>query len=292
MKSVHPNAPPQLGQDDVRSVSVPVPMRTHASEGLASGDVETVGPSSTMRIEERVAYVQLDRPYAANTLTLQLCTELSDYVDVVAANPEVAVLVLSGAGKRFCAGGDLNEIDSAPDRRTYIHDMVTSAHGLARRLHALGKPIIASVHGAAAGAGLSLALLSDIVIAERATKFASAYSTVGLTPDLGQSFWLPRVVGMGRAQHLTLEGSVFSAEEAHRWGLVSRVVDGDPLVEAREVARTLAQGPFQARGDARRLLRMSMAEGFEAHLDAEAASIVAAVARPEAGRLIEDAARR
>jgi 2-(1,2-epoxy-1,2-dihydrophenyl)acetyl-CoA isomerase len=267
-------------------------MRTHAGEGLVPADVEAVARSSTMRIEEGVALVELNRPDAANTLNPQMCAELSELVDVVAADPEVAVLVLSGAGKRFCAGGDLNEINSAPDRTIYIHDMVTLANGLARRLHALDKPVVAAVHGAVAGAGLSLALLADIVIAERATKFVSAYTSVGLTPDLGQSFWLPRVVGMRRALHLTLEGSVIAAEEAHQWGIVSRVVDGDPLPEARAVARTLAKGSPQARGRARRLLRMSMADGFEAHLDAEAASIVAAVATPEAGRLIEDAARR
>jgi 2-(1,2-epoxy-1,2-dihydrophenyl)acetyl-CoA isomerase len=267
-------------------------MQADRNQGFAPEATEATGEAATLRVEQRVAHLMLNRPDAANGFTMQMVEDLYNHVGSVAADPDIAVLVLSGSGRRFCVGGDLPGIDEAPDRSAYIHDVVTVAHGLARRLYALDKPVVAAVHGAVAGAGVSLTLLSDIVVAERATKFATAYTSVGLTPDLGLSFLLPRAVGMGRALNLTIGGPSFSADDAHQWGLVTYVVDDHPLHEAQAIARRLAEGPYQALGSARRLLRKSMADGFDAHLDAEAASIVSAVGRPEASRLINDAVRR
>ena len=245
----------------------------------------------TCRVEGNVAHLTLNRPGSANALTLQMVNLLVEHIESIATDENVAVVLLTGSGKRFSVGGDLREIAHASDRRAYIRELVHVAHRLARRLFALEKPIIAGVHGAAAGGGLSLALLADVLIAEKSTTFHTAYTAVGITPDLGQSWLLPRIIGWGRALDLTLNGSSVSADEAREWGMVSRVVE-DARATARETALRFANGPAKAYGGSRRLLRQSFEDGFSAHLDREADSIVLRVGGEEAGELIAHAAER
>lgn len=237
-----------------------------------------------LHVENGVAHLTLNSPHSANALTVPMCESLITHVESIATNPDVSVVLLSGAGERFCAGGDLNFIAGAPNRSVYIGEMVEVAHRLALQLYELDKPVIAAVQGAAAGAGFSLALLADLVIAEKGAKFVTAYTSIGLTPDLGQSWLLPRAVGSGRALEMMLPRSSVSAEQAMEWGIVSRVVD-DARVTARETALSLAEGPAGAYGGARRLIRQSF-DGFAAHLDLEAESIVSFVAKEEASNLI------
>ncbi len=238
-----------------------------------------------LHVENGVAHLTLNSPHSANALNVQMCESLITHVESIATDPDVSVVLLSGAGAWFCAGGDLNPIAQAPNRRAYIRGMVEVAHRLARLLYQLDKPIVAAVQGAAAGAGLSLALLADLIVAEKGAKFVTAYTSIGLTPDLGQSWLLPRAVGSGRALEMMMTRSSLSAEEALEWGIVSRVVD-DARATAREMALLLADGPAGAYGGTRRLIRQSFGDGFSAHLDREADSIVSFVDRDEARNLI------
>ncbi|GGM64341.1 hypothetical protein GCM10007977_077290 [Dactylosporangium sucinum] len=198
-------------------------------------------------------------------------------------------MLLSGAGKLFCGGGDLRSMRAAADRGAYVRQLVDAAHAAVRELAALAKPVVVSVHGPAAGAGLSLLLLSDIVLAAPSASFTTAYTSVGLTPDCGQSWMLPRVIGLRRALDLTLIPRRLSAEEALELGIVSRVVDAESLTaEAHAVAERLAHGPAAALGAARWLLRAGFAEGFAEHLDREADAIARRAASDEAGTLISE----
>lgn len=248
-------------------------------------------PPVVLRLESGVAHLMLNRPAAGNALTLEMCELLVAHVESFARDEKVAAVLLSGAGDRFCVGGDVHAIAQAPDRAALIREIVHVANRLARGLFALGKPVVAAVHGAAAGGGLSLALLADILVAEEHTTFHTAYTAIGVTPDLGQSWLLPRIVGWGRALDLTLNGSGWSAEQAHEWGMVSRVAV-DARATARETALRFANGPAKAYGGSRRLLRQSFEDGFSAHLEREAESIVAHVGGDEAGDLIMRAAER
>lgn len=248
-------------------------------------------PPVVLRLESGVAHLTLNRPSAANALTLEMVERLASHVESFDRDEEVAAVLLTGAGDRFCVGGDVHAIAAASDRAAYIKELVQVANRLARGLFGLGKPVVAAVHGAAAGGGLSLALLADILVAEESTIFRTAYTAIGITPDLGQSWLLPRIVGWGRALDLTLNGSSWSADQAHQWGMVSRIAV-DARATARENALRFATGPAKAYGGSRRLLRQSFEAGFSEHLEREAESIVAHVGGDEAGELITRAAER
>lgn len=233
-----------------------------------------------------VTHLRLHRPDTGNALDLPMCHAMLDALEAVVADRGVRVILLSGEGRMFCAGGDLRAMAEADDRSAFVADLAQAAHRFVSVLYRLDRPVVAAVHGAVARAGLSLALLSDLVVADARTTFVTAYTSVGLTPDLGQSWLLPRAVGLGRALDLTLESQPFGATRAAELGIVSRVSEGDALAEARELADRIADGPA-ALGDARRLLRGSFdADAFDEHLATEARTIAHCAARDDAGGLI------
>jgi 2-(1,2-epoxy-1,2-dihydrophenyl)acetyl-CoA isomerase len=179
-------------------------------------------------------------------------------------------------------------MQAAADRGAYVPELVQAAHGAIRALSALEKPVITAIQGSAAGAGLSLALLSDLVLAAPESVFVTAYTAVGLTPDCGQSWLLPRTVGITRALDLMLTSRALPAQEAHALGIVSRVASqGDVLSEAQALALKIAKGPALALGQAKALIRSGYADGFGAHLDREAETISRMAATETAGTLIE-----
>ena len=232
-----------------------------------------VEPAVHLAIAGGVATITLNRPASVNSINIELADQLSESLTKVSSDDTVQVVLLAGAGRMFCAGGDLTELAAAPDRGAYMHQLVSAAHAAVRTLAAMEKPVVAAVHGSAAGAGLSLALLADVVVAGRSAKFLTAYTSVGLTPDCGQSWLLPRATGLSQALSLTLCPRPIGAEEALALGLATTLVDDDDVsLEASRVARRLAEGPNPALGRARRLLRGSY-DGFEAHLDRELVSI-------------------
>ena len=239
-------------------------------------------------VENGVARIVLNRPETGNALTVEICHGLRAAFESVSNDASARVVLLSAQGRQFCAGGDLRAIQIAPDRAAFVLELVTAAHAAVRVIAELKKPVVTSVHGAAAGAGLSLVLLSDLVIASDRASFMTAYTAVGLTPDCGQSWLLPRAIGSSRALDLTLQSRRVGAQVALSMGLVSRVVaDGTHADEALRLARSLADGPAEASGRARALIRQGYAAGFDAHLDLEAASISAMAGTVEAGALID-----
>lgn len=223
-----------------------------------------------------IARIHLNRPDASNALDPELASALEAAVDALAAEPDARVLVLSGDGKNFCAGGDVERMAAAPDTPAFLADLAGTVHRALVKLDSLPITVVAAVRGAAAGAGLGLVLAADFVVAGPSSKFAAAYSAVGLSPDCGVSALLPRVVGLRRAMQMLLAAHVVSGAEALDWGLISDLVDDDDVESrANELAEVLAQSTFPAGGQTRRLVRASFARSYAEHLEDEARTIAA-----------------
>jgi 2-(1,2-epoxy-1,2-dihydrophenyl)acetyl-CoA isomerase len=219
-----------------------------------------------------VARLTLDRPDKVNAFTVPLHEALRTALDAVERDAGCRCLVLAGAGKGFCAGQDLNERirpQGAPpaDLGTSLD---TLYNPMIRRLKALPFPVIAAVHGVAAGAGASLALAADIVLATRSAKFAFGFAKLGLVPDSGCSWTLPRLVGPARAAGLALLGETVTGAEAAEWGLIWKAVDDHALDAAVEaVIRQLLAEPPQGLAAIKRALQASWGNSLEAQLDHE-----------------------
>jgi len=241
-----------------------------------------------LEVRDGVAHVTLNRPETGNALDIPVSRALLGRLRQVAADETARVVLLTGQGRAFCAGGDLRSMQAAADRGAYVLELAQAAHAAVRGLAALDKPVVTAVQGSAAGAGLSLVLLSDLVLAAPDAVFVTAYTAVGLTPDCGQSWLLPRAVGTTRALDLLLTSPAVAAPEARALGIVSRVAGQDGvLAEAEALALKLARGPANALGQARTLVRAGYADGFDAHLDLEAETIARMAATPTAGLLID-----
>lgn len=236
-------------------------------------------------VEEAVAHVRLNRPEAANAFDLAATRELREAVDRAGADPGVRAVMLSGAGARFCAGGDVASFVAAADRSAYLHRLASELDEALQALAALPKPVVAAVHGAVAGAGLGLLLSADVAVAAPGTKFVFAYPGIGLTPDCGVSWMLPRAVGSQRALALALTGRTLDATTAQEWGLVAEVQE-DPVAGATGLARSWADGPAEALGRTRLLLRAAWQTDRATAGAREADVIAEAVRGEESQRLI------
>jgi 2-(1,2-epoxy-1,2-dihydrophenyl)acetyl-CoA isomerase len=246
-----------------------------------------------LSVDDGVAVLTLNRPAEANALDFALVEALDEALARIAGDETYRAVVLLGNGPRFCAGGDIGVMASSADRGDVLRRLADAAHDVVRRLDTLEVPVVAGVHGAAAGAGLALTLSADLVIAGESTRFLSGYMAIGLTPDCGTSWLLPRAVGTGRALELTLTNRVLTAAEAREWGIVTRVCpDAAVAAEALALARTLADGPASALGRTRRLVRGGALLSFTDALDAESLSIAQSGAGAEAGALIDGFLRR
>jgi 2-(1,2-epoxy-1,2-dihydrophenyl)acetyl-CoA isomerase len=219
-----------------------------------------------------VATLTLNRPDRLNALTAGLHEDLRAALDRAASDEAIRALLITGAGRGFCAGQDLSERRAAArdPRRDLGQGIERYYNPLIRRLRSLEKPVIAAVNGVAAGAGVGLALACDIVIAAQSASFIEAFSRIGLVPDAGNTWFLPRLVGTARAMAMALTGEAVSAERAATWGLIWKAVPDDALMtEARELAQRLAQGPTRALGLTKRALNRSSTNGLDAQLDLE-----------------------
>ncbi|MFE4539741.1 enoyl-CoA hydratase/isomerase family protein [Streptomyces scopuliridis] len=233
-----------------------------------------------------VVRITLARPSVSNAIDLTTAVEFAGAVRR-AASDEIRAVLISGDGKRFCSGGDLASMAGADDPATYVHALATELDRAFRDLSALRKPVISAVHGAVAGAGLGLVLSSDIVIAARSTTFLWAYAGVGLTPDCGVSYLLPRAVGQQRALDLALTGRVLSSDEASRWGLVAEVTDdGEHRERGSALAAQLARAPGHALAGAKRLIGSAWEVSREESSEDEADTIAEAVTTDDAVALI------
>ncbi|HVA81894.1 MAG TPA: enoyl-CoA hydratase-related protein [Candidatus Binataceae bacterium] len=220
-----------------------------------------------------VADVVFNRPHAANTINLDLAREFSDAIRICAEDPTIRAVVLRGEGKLFCAGGDLKDFGTQPSAQLpgYLERVTHFLHRAITTFAHMSSPIVAAVHGSAAGAGFSLVCACDFVIAAKSAKFTMAYTNAALTPDGSSTYFLPRIVGYKRALELSTLNPVLSADEAFALGLVTRVVpDSDVVSAATAMATQLAAGPTGAYGGVKRLLLASANNSLETQMSREA----------------------
>ena len=239
-----------------------------------SADPETSQESSVLyEARGAVALVTLNRPQALNSFTRQMHHDLWAALDSAEADSKIRALVITGAGRGFCAGADLSEFDFAPGpdlvKRADPGPVIDQAFNpTARRLQNLRMPTIAAVNGVAAGAGASLAMCCDIAIASPTASFIQAFSKIGLIPDAGGSWLLVERLGMARAMALAMTGDKLSADKAKEWGLIWDVAE-DSVAAALALAERLAVMPTKALVATRQLLRDAGTRSFSQHLDTE-----------------------
>lgn len=228
-----------------------------------------------LRVADGIAALRFNRPERMNVLSVDMAEAFAAAVDEVLAQPSVRVLVLSGEGRNFMAGGDLQGFRTTADRPGFIRATIDPLHGALKALARSDIVTLAAVHGRIAGAGVSLAAMADLVIAAEGTSFTMAYTRIAGSPDCGASWALPRVVGLKRAMEMMLLNAPLEAEDALRAGLINRIVPAAGLMEAAmEMARQLAAGPAAAQGSAKRLLLQAGETTLEDQLDAERAAFV------------------
>lgn len=219
-----------------------------------------------------VLTITLNRPEKLNAFNPAMHQLLQEALQQAAEDAGVRVVLLTGAGRGFCAGQDLSERDvsagAAPIDLSVSID--TYYNPLVRRLRSLPKPIVCAVNGVAAGAGANIALACDLVLAARSASFVQAFSRIGLVPDSGGSYFLPRLVGSARAMGLAMLAEKLTAEDAERWGLIWKVFDdGELLSQSMDIARQLASGPTKGYGLIKNALLASPGNSLDAQLDLE-----------------------
>jgi 2-(1,2-epoxy-1,2-dihydrophenyl)acetyl-CoA isomerase len=228
-------------------------------------------------VRDHVAHVTLNRPESANALTHQMARDLMDVMLRCDSDRDVRAVLVTGAGKAFCAGGDLKSFAAQEAQiGAHVKEVTTYLHVAISAMARMDAPVLAAVNGVAAGAGMSLACACDLVVAAESARFTMAYTRAGLTPDGSSTYYLPRLVGLKRALDLTLTNRMLSAREAEEWGIVSRVVpDGELAERAGALARELAAGPTSGLGAAKRLLWTGWNETLETQMARESDTIAA-----------------
>jgi 2-(1,2-epoxy-1,2-dihydrophenyl)acetyl-CoA isomerase len=230
-----------------------------------------------------IATLTLNRPQAGNTINLPLARSMLQAALRCDADPAIRCVVLTGRGKLFCGGGDLSSfVEAGDDVSAFLSELAGTLHMAVTRLMRMRKPLLVLVNGPAAGAGLSLAISGDVVVAAQSAHFTAAYGNVGLSPDGGMSWLLPRLVGMRRAQEMIILNKRVTAQEAEAIGLVTRAVADAELASAgASLATTLASSATLAIGAARGLLLESYDGALESQLEREARSVAASGATSE-----------
>jgi 2-(1,2-epoxy-1,2-dihydrophenyl)acetyl-CoA isomerase len=218
------------------------------------------------KVEGSQARLTLNRPDRLNSFTVEMHEEVADALRNLA---DARVLVLTGAGRGFCAGQDLNDRAVAPGESVDLGESVEKRYNpLIRTLTALPMPVIARVNGVAAGAGANIALACDIVIAAKSAKFIQSFASIGLIPDSGGTWVLPRLVGQARALGLALTAEPLPAEKAAEWGLIWKAVDDDALdAEVNALASKFAAAPTRGLAAIKKMIRESWCHSLDAELD-------------------------
>jgi 2-(1,2-epoxy-1,2-dihydrophenyl)acetyl-CoA isomerase len=223
----------------------------------------------------------LNRPGHYNALNRAVTEEASEILSMFESDEELRVMVLTGAGRSFCAGGDLAWLLAAEDTLKK-RDIVERAGELISHLDRMEKPVIAAVNGVAAGAGTALALACDMIIASESARFAPNFVNIGAVPDSGASWYLPRAAGYHKAAELMFTGRLLNAQEAFDMGLFNRVVPAELLEqETLELARKIVKGPRQAIRSIKKMLKMSRFNSLESQLEVEASLQVLAWSNEE-----------
>ena len=223
-------------------------------------------------VENGVFTLALNRPESLNSFTTQMHAEVREAMQQVINDPDIRCLLLTGNGRGFCAGQDLNDravtADGGPP--DLGESVEKNYNPLIRSIMNLPKPVVCAVNGVAAGAGASIALACDIVLAARSASFIQVFSKIGLVPDSGGTWNLPRAVGLPRAKGLALLGDKLSAERAEAWGMIWQCVDDDELMnEARKLTEYLATQPTRGLGRIKQLLNASTARDLDEELENE-----------------------
>jgi 2-(1,2-epoxy-1,2-dihydrophenyl)acetyl-CoA isomerase len=219
-----------------------------------------------------VLTLTMNRPEVLNSCNRGMVTELRQAFEGAGADATVRAVLLTGAGRAFCAGQDLAEAAPPPGKPVPdIGDIVVGYNGLILAIRRLEKPVVAAVNGVAAGAGANIALAADFVIASAEASFIQAFVKIGLIPDNGGTFFLPRLVGLARATSLAMLGGKVAAQQAKDWGMIHDVAPAEALMEtAGRFARQLAGQPTRALGLIKRAFNASLGSDLEAQLALEA----------------------
>ncbi|MCP4490129.1 MAG: enoyl-CoA hydratase [Gammaproteobacteria bacterium] len=222
-----------------------------------------------------VAIITLNRPDAANGINITMAEELVDVATICRDDSSIKAVVLTAAGKFFCAGGDLREMsgfgDQAAQKVKAMADNLHKSISIFRRMNA---PLIIAVNGVAAGGGFSLSITGDLVIAAESAAFTMAYTRAGLSPDGSSSFFLPRLIGLRKAQDMAFTNRLLTAPQALDWGLINRVVVDDELLKAAmEMAGALADGSLGSHSMVKKLLLDTWNNDLETQMDEESLGI-------------------
>ena len=222
-------------------------------------------------VDQGVARITLNRPDVLNSIHTAMSGEIRDALSHAEGVPEIRAVMLTGAGRAFCAGQDLDEVRPGASASDFAAHVRTVYNPLVRALRKLEKPVVCAVNGVAAGAGANLALACDLVFAAEEASFVQVFSKIGLVPDTGGSFFLPRLVGLARATALTMLAEKVTAQEAVEIGLIYRVCSAATLLdEASKLAAHLATQPTYGLGLTKRLLNAAGANDLDAQLELEA----------------------
>jgi enoyl-CoA hydratase/carnithine racemase len=236
-------------------------------------------------VDGAIATITLNRPNAFNSINLAIAKRLEQLAAQIEADPAVRVLVIQVEGRAFSAGGDLQTIGAAAEADTIapvVGELLTHYHAFIETLRRMPKITLTSVHGSAAGAGMGLAFVADLCIAADSARFTPAYAKIGVSPDGGSTVGLVGTVGTRRALQIFLAEDSFSAQQAHDWGLVARVVPAEDLKAAtRQFAERLAQNPPAAIGGTKSLVYQAALTPTRQQLDAEEHGIIAAMQTAE-----------
>ena len=226
-------------------------------------------------VADGVATITLNRPDKLNAFNDPMRAALRTALDEAAENAAVRTLIVTGAGRGFCSGQDLGDraVREGDAPRDLGQSLRENYNPLVRRLRGMAKPVVMAVNGVAAGAGANFALSGDIVVAARSARFVQVFARIGVIPDCGGTYHLPRLVGHARAMGLALLAEPLPAETAAEWGLIWKCVEDDALMdEAGAIARRLADGPPMALAAIKRAIQSGAANGLESQLELEAES--------------------
>jgi 2-(1,2-epoxy-1,2-dihydrophenyl)acetyl-CoA isomerase len=226
---------------------------------------------SSLEQDGPVAILRMNHPEVLNAVSADMLKGMGEALETLAASSErTRCLIITGTGRAFSTGANLQGRNNGLARRGAGQTLETLFHPFIRRLRDLPHPVVTAVNGAAAGAGMSIALMGDLILCARSAYFLQAFRRIGLVPDCGATWLLPRLIGRARAMELSLLGERLPAETALDWGLVNRVFDDEALMpEALRLAHDLANGPTIALGHIRRLYWESPENSFEQQLDLE-----------------------
>lgn len=229
----------------------------------------------TYEVRGNVGLVTFNRPEAANAMSPLCAAEFNALSRDIEADRNVRAVVITGAGKMFCAGGDLGAFAQAGDKaRSLLLEMTGDLHLALSRLARMAPPVIAAVNGTAAGAGFSLVMSCDLAVSAESAVYTMAYTKAGLSPDGSSTYYMPRKIGDRKTRELMLTNRVLSSAEALEWGVVNQVVaDAEVLDTAMQLADKLAAGPTQAYGRVKELLNSSFDNGLETQMELEARAI-------------------